>query len=67
MRGEPGGRIGRLAYQAVEQCAHELNLIPLGKPTVAARRAAALAQPSAAAAPVASSAKLFADNRTAAD
>jgi O-antigen biosynthesis protein len=58
---------GRLAYQAVEQCAHELNLVPLGKPTAAARRAAALAQPSAAAAPVASPAKLFADNRTAAD
>ena len=59
---------GRLAYQAVEQCAQELNLIPLGKPTAAARRAAAAAEPSAAAAePIASSAKLFADNRTAAE
>jgi hypothetical protein len=58
---------GRIAYQAVEQCAHELNLIPLGKPTAAARRAAAAAEPSAAAAvePIASSAKLFADNRSA--
>jgi hypothetical protein len=58
---------GRLAYQAVEQCAHELNLIPLGTPTAAARRAAAEAAPSVAAEPTAASAKLFADNRTAAD
>jgi O-antigen biosynthesis protein len=59
---------GRLAYQAVEQCAEELNLIPLGKPTRAARRAAVAAQPSKAAGePVAASAKMFADNRTAAD
>ncbi len=56
---------GRLAYQAVEQCAQELNLIPLGKPTRAARRAAAAARPSAVRAPIASSSKLFADNRTA--
>ena len=58
---------GRFAYQAVEQCAHELNLIPLGKPTAAARRAAAAAEPStgAAAEPIASPAKLFADNRPA--
>jgi hypothetical protein len=58
---------GRFAYQAVEQCAHELNLIPLGKPTAAARRAAAPAEPStgAAAEPIASPAKLFADNRPA--
>jgi len=58
---------GRVAYQAVEQCAHELNLIPLGKPTAAARRAAAAAAPSATAVaePIASSAKLFADNRSA--
>jgi len=59
---------GRLAYQAVEQCAHELNLIPLGTPTAAARRAAAAeAAVSVAAEPAAASAKLFADNRTAAD
>ena len=59
---------GRLAYQVVEQCAHELNLIPLGKPTAAARRAVAMAAAaSAAAEPIASSAKLFADNRTASD
>ena len=58
---------GRLAYQAVEQCAQELNLIPLGKPTAAARRAAAAARPSAATEPITSSAKLFADNRTAAE
>jgi glycosyltransferase involved in cell wall biosynthesis len=59
---------GKLAYQAVERCAHELNLIPLGQPTAAARRAAATAAaPNAAAQPIASSAKLFADNRTAAD
>ncbi len=59
---------GRLAYQAVEQCAEELNLIPLGKPTRAARRAAVAAQPSnEAPEPVAASAKMFADNRTAAD
>jgi glycosyltransferase involved in cell wall biosynthesis len=57
---------GRLAYQAVEQSAQELNLIPLGKPTRAVRRAAA-ARPEVAAAPVAPSAKLFADNRTAAE
>jgi hypothetical protein len=58
---------GRFAYQAIEQCAHELNLIPLGKPTAAARRAAAAAEPSTAAAaePIASPAKLFADNRPA--
>ena len=41
---------GRFAYQAIEQCAHELNLIPLGKPTAAARRAAAAAEPSTGAA-----------------
>ncbi len=58
---------GRFAYQAVEQCAGELNLIPLGKPTAAARRAAAAAEPGTAAAPepIASPAKLFADNRPA--
>ncbi|HVB78774.1 MAG TPA: glycosyltransferase [Candidatus Binataceae bacterium] len=58
---------GRLAYHAVEQCAQELNLIPLGKPTAAARRAAASARPSAAPEAVASSTKLFADNRIAAE
>ena len=56
---------GRLAYQAVEQCAQELNLIPLGKPTAAARRTAAAARPSAVSEPIASPAKLFADNQTA--
>jgi hypothetical protein len=58
---------GRLAYQAVEQCAQELNLSPLGTLTRAARRAAASARPSAVREPIASSAKLFADNRTAAE
>jgi hypothetical protein len=58
---------GRFAYQAVEQCALELNLIPLGTPTRAARRAAASARPSVVRDPIASSAKLFADNRTAAE
>jgi glycosyltransferase involved in cell wall biosynthesis len=58
---------GRLAYQAVEQSAQELNLIPLGKPTAAVRRAAAAAQPGVVSEPVASTAKLFADNRTAAE
>jgi hypothetical protein len=33
---------GRIAYRAIEQCASELNLAPLGRPTVSARRAAAL-------------------------
>ncbi len=33
----------RLAHSAIEQCAAELELIPLGKPTAAARRAAAAA------------------------
>ena len=36
---------GRLAYQAVEQCAQELNLIPLGTPTAAVRRPVAAAPP----------------------
>jgi glycosyltransferase involved in cell wall biosynthesis len=36
---------GRLAYRTIEQCAAELDLIPLGKPTAAARRAAASSQP----------------------
>ena len=58
---------GRLAYQAVEQCAQELNLIPLGQPTAAVQRAAAAAQPSAVPEPIGSSAKLFADNPTAAE
>lgn len=58
---------GRLAYQAVEQCAQELNLIPLGKPTWAARRAAAPARPSPVRAPLAPPSKLFADNRTMAE
>lgn len=35
---------GRLAYRAIEQCAAELDLTPLGKPTAAASAAAALAQ-----------------------
>ena len=58
---------GRFAYQAVEQCANELHLIPLGKPTAAVRRAAAAVGPSVATAPepIASPAKLFADNRPA--
>jgi len=58
---------GRFAYQVVEQCALELNLIPLGTPTRAARRAAASARPIGVREPIASSAKLFADNRTAAE
>jgi glycosyltransferase involved in cell wall biosynthesis len=58
---------GRLAYQAVEQCAQELNLIPLGQPTAAVQRAAAAAQPSVVPEPIGSSAKLFADNPTAAE
>jgi len=32
---------GRLAYRAIEQCATELELIPLGVPTAAARRSEA--------------------------
>ncbi|MGH7931588.1 MAG: glycosyltransferase, partial [Candidatus Binataceae bacterium] len=32
---------GRLAYRAVEECASELKLIPLGQPTAVIRRAAA--------------------------
>jgi len=31
---------GRFAYRAVEACAHELDLTPLGKPVRARRRAA---------------------------
>ncbi|MGH7914511.1 MAG: glycosyltransferase family 2 protein [Candidatus Binataceae bacterium] len=58
---------GRLAYQAVEQCAQELNLIPLGTPTTAARRATAAERPDAASEPIASPVKLFADNRSAAE
>jgi hypothetical protein len=34
---------GRLAYRTIEECAAELDLIPLGKPTAAARRASATA------------------------
>lgn len=54
---------GRLAYHAVEQCAAELNLVPLGKPTRAAL-AAAPAAPDNIGARVPGSVKLF-DNRQA--
>lgn len=56
---------GRLAYHAVERCARELNLIPLGRPTAAARRAAAVAPARQGRAPLASSSKLLTDNRAA--
>jgi hypothetical protein len=36
---------GRFAYRAVEECAAELNLTPLGKPTRAAQLASASASP----------------------
>lgn len=39
---------GRMAYHAVEECASELNLTPLGTPTTATRRAARLGEPAAA-------------------
>jgi GT2 family glycosyltransferase len=60
---------GRLAYHTVEQCAQELNLVPLGKPSAVARRAAAgaAARTRAVGGALASPAKLFADNRTATD
>ncbi len=58
---------GKLAYRVVEQCAEELKLMPLGKPTAAARRAAK-AQPSVAPAALgAASGELLADNRTASE
>ena len=53
---------GKLAYHVVEQCAEELKLIPLGKPTAAARRLA-VAQPSAAT----QAGELFTNNRTASE
>jgi glycosyltransferase involved in cell wall biosynthesis len=56
---------GRLAYQAVEQCAHELNLIPLGKPTAAAQRTAAAEQSGLAPEPIRQPAELLAENQTA--
>lgn len=57
---------GRFAYKIVEQCAQELGLFPLGRPSTAARRAAAQRQ---ATAPGASTppAKLFTGNRAAVD
>jgi O-antigen biosynthesis protein len=54
---------GRLAFRAVEQCAAELNLMPLGKPTAAAL-AATPAIVRKARPPIAASLKLF-DNRPA--
>src|SRR3989304_5777842 len=51
---------GRMAYHAVEECASELNLTPLGTPTTAARRAARLGE--AAVARVEKKSILLADN-----
>jgi len=48
---------GRLAYRAIEQCAAELNLVPLGTPTAAARRAALAMTPATAPAKAQSSAE----------
>jgi O-antigen biosynthesis protein len=55
---------GRLAYHAVEQCAAELSLVPLGKPTRAAAAAPVAAEGSGT--PITASVKLF-DNRHALD
>jgi glycosyltransferase involved in cell wall biosynthesis len=58
---------GRLAYHAVEQCAQELNLIPLGKPTIAAQRATAAERPGLAQEPIRPASELLGDNQTAAE
>jgi glycosyltransferase involved in cell wall biosynthesis len=60
---------GRFAYHAVEQCAQELNLVPLGRPSAAAARldrggGAAIA---AGARRARLAARLFAGNRAAVD
>ena len=56
---------GRLAYRTIEECATELDLTPLGKPTVAARRArVAVREPVAdGSREMAPAASLIAENR----
>lgn len=58
---------GRLAYRAIEQCAAELGLMPLGKPTSAARAAAALAQVGSAASTEAFSSTAISADHSSAD